>query len=119
MSRDIADAFESQPSSLLESASARGRDPPLRVYCIVERRIAPDREASQKQTVTQRRRRAEAHPLNAVAAPAEQEPPPQEPARAAAASTRATTPDLEFYERPDPSHNLTPPRRYYLVIECQ
>ncbi len=77
----------------LFSARAR-RDPPLRVYCIVARRIAPDREALQKQTVTHAGARAEAHPLNAVAAPAEQEPPPQKPARAAAASTRATTPDL-------------------------
>ena len=64
---------------------------------MVERRIAPKREALQKQTVTQRRParavKEEATPLNAVAAPAEQEPHPQEPARAAAASTRATTPD--------------------------
>ena len=44
--------------SLLQRAG--DKDSPLRVYCIVERRIAPDREALQKQTVTQPRRRAEA-----------------------------------------------------------
>ena len=44
--------------SLLQTRRERGGTPSRRAHCIVERRIAPDREASQKQTVTQRRRGA-------------------------------------------------------------
>ena len=108
--------------SMLQRAGEEG-SPSRRVYCIVEKRIPPKREASQKQTVTQRRRprsvKEEAHPLNAAAAPAEQEPPPQAPARAVFGKTRATTRDLGFYERRGRNRNLTPPRRYYRAVACQ
>ena len=61
------DRYESRYCDAIESSAlswsmlqrtGEGGTPSRRAYCIVERRIAPDREASQKQTVTQRRRGA-------------------------------------------------------------